>query len=156
MKHRIYLESTVFGYLTSRPSSDDLKRLRQLETVRFWSRIERYEAFVSTLVMDEIGDGDSGAARKRIEVASKLEVLPASPEAEILAEGYLNAGIIPARASADAAHIAIATIHRMDSLVSWNFRHIVRGDVVERIVRYNRLRGFETPFICTPESLSRD
>ena len=53
----------------------------------------------------------------------------------------------------DAAHIATATIHRLDALLSLNFRHLVNVSIQTRLRRLATREGYELPAICTPEEL---
>jgi hypothetical protein len=54
-----------------------------------------------------------------------IEPLGLSPEAEVLAAAYIQDGAIGTAMRIDALHIALATVDRVDVLVSWNFKHIV-------------------------------
>ena len=60
---------------------------------------------------------------------------------------------IPDKARGDAFHLAVATYHGMDFLVSWNFTHILSARVRAVIQDINAIRGISTPIICTPEEL---
>lgn len=59
-------------------------------------------------------------------------------------------------ALADCYHLALASWHGMDYLVSWNMKHIVNGDVILAVQEINAARGIRTPLICTPEELVED
>jgi hypothetical protein len=60
----------------------------------------------------------------RIAALSECKVLAATEEAQLLTKRILATGLIPPRAAADAAHIALAAAHGMDFLLTWNCRHI--------------------------------
>ncbi|PWB48975.1 MAG: hypothetical protein C3F12_00300 [Candidatus Methylomirabilota bacterium] len=51
------------------------------------------------------------------------------------------------------AHIAVATVHGIDYLLTWNCRHIANAESRSRIVRACRLLGYAAPILCTPEEL---
>lgn len=53
-------------------------------------------------------------------------VLVLTPEAGDLVAAYEARKILAAKYAADMRHIAMATIAAVDSLVSWNFKHITR------------------------------
>jgi len=57
------------------------------------------------------------------------------------------------KAATDAAHIAIATVHGMDFLLTWNCVHIANAVIAKAVANTCRQHGFECPFICTPEEL---
>lgn len=64
---RIYIETTVVSYLTSRPSNNSIKEARRQITVRWWAK-RRFDfcAVISPVVLDEAGSGDPIAAAARI------------------------------------------------------------------------------------------
>ena len=70
-----------------------------------------------------------------------------------LANRYFKAIHIPEKARADAYHLAMATWHGMDYLVSWNCTHIASGRVRNIIEHVNAMSNLATPIICTPEEL---
>ena len=70
-----------------------------------------------------------------------------------LAQALLKQAALPARAAADALHIAIAVVNGMDYLLTWNCTHIANAALRNRIETVCRSKGFEVPIICTPEEL---
>ena len=82
-----------------------------------------------------------------------LENLELSEEVAILAEGYISRGIFPRKFLADAIHVAIASFHKIDYLVTWNFGHIANVRKQARLRLFNTAAGFFSPVIVTPEFL---
>jgi hypothetical protein len=83
-------------------------------------------------------------------------VLAVSQEAEELASAYIADGAVGARMRADALHIALASVARVDVLVSWNFKHIVN---LARIHAYNAVnlkQGYPLLEIRTPREVVED
>ena len=72
---------------------------------------------------------------------------------EALTQSILDPGVLPADADRDAAHIALATVHEMDILLSWNCRHIANAFIQARLRKLAEAAGFTLPVICTPEEL---
>jgi hypothetical protein len=62
---------------------------------------------------------------------------------------------MPSKASEDALHIAIATLHSIDFLLTWNCKHIANPQIQQKIALYLREQELFLPFICTPEELLR-
>ena len=60
---------------------------------------------------------------------------------------------LPQKAKADALHIAVATVHGMDYLLTWNCAHIANAIMRPRIELICRTSGYEPPVICTPPEL---
>jgi hypothetical protein len=88
--------------------------------------------------------------------ADLIEVLPLSIEAENLASAYVADGAIGARMRADALHIALATVARVDVLVSWNFKHIVNLTRIHAYNAVNLKRGYPLLEIRTPREIVED
>jgi len=154
VKPKVYLETTVPSLLTAWPSRDILIAGQQQATKDWWHhRRERYDLFVSVLVMEEISRGDETAVKERVEALQSCHVLAFTREAEDLTEGLLASRLIPARAAADAAHVAIAAVHGMDFLLTWNCRHIANATIVDRLRAICHTQGFPAPVICTPHEL---
>ena len=154
MKSRLYLETTIPSYLTSRPSRDLIIAGHQQITREWWeTRRDNFQLFISQLVVDEAGAGDPEAARKRLKVLQGLSLLDITPEVAELASNILASGKIPRKAAADAAHIAIAAVQGMDFLVTWNCVHIANATIAKALALICREHGCECPVICTPEAL---
>jgi hypothetical protein len=108
----------------------------------------------STLTLQELAEAPDEVRRHLAAVPeAHIETLPLDAEASELAEAYIAEGVITANMRADAQHIAIATVARVDVLVSWNFRHIVN---LQRIRGYNSVnlrRGYPMLEIRAPREV---
>jgi predicted nucleic acid-binding protein len=150
----VYLETTVVSYYTARPSRDIVQLAHQEITRRWWQLAHRrFDLFISELVIEEASAGDSNAAKHRLEVISRFTMLQLNEAVEGLTVAYMNGLNLPAKYARDAAHVAVAAIHGMDYLVTWNCTHIANGEIIRKIIRINEQLGFATPIICTPEEL---
>ena len=153
-KSIVYIEPTVVSHLVARPSADVKLASWQRATRRLWENYaDRFEFVVSGIVRAEIRRGDPIAAQQRLEVVSHLTVLQALPEADTLAQKLLEAGAVPQNSQADAEHIALATVHGTDYLVSWNHKHIVNSNKLEHIKQVCQAAGFKPITLCTPAEL---
>ena len=154
VKPRAYLEISVVSYLVGRPSRHVVV-LGHQETTRAWWNLSLalYEVYVSELVHQEAGRGDPGAASERLKAIEAFPVLAISEEARRLGDLYVREIPLPVKASADALHLAVATLNRMDYVVTWNCEHIARGRVKRRLEEINRAQGLHVPVVCTPEEL---
>ncbi len=150
----VYVETSVVSYLTGRPSRDLVVAAYQ-EITRDWWRdaSERFALVVSTLVVTEAGAGNAAAAKARLEALAPLMLLDITDAAERLTDLLLERQAVPREAADDAAHIALAAAHRVDYLVTWNFKHIANATMRSRIDRVCREAGFSPPVICTPNEL---
>jgi hypothetical protein len=151
---RVYVETTFVSYLTARPSRDLIVAGHQQITHDWWdTRRGDYELCVSQLVLQEAGDGDPQAARERLDVLATMTVLEIKEEAVGLAEELVRAGALPAKAGNDALHIAVAAVHRIPYLLTWNCRHMANATMRRQIEGVCASKGFKAPIICTPEEM---
>jgi predicted nucleic acid-binding protein len=154
VKPTVYIETSVISYLTAKPSRDLIVAAHQQITNEWWGNaLSHYEAFVSPIVLEEISRGDADAIQSRLGKVSAFSVLEVLPEIRNLADAYFSTLAIPEKARADTYHLAIASWHGIDFLVSWNCTHIVNGRIKLLIEEINAKQGIRTPIICTPEEL---
>lgn len=156
MKRKIYLETSIISYLTARPSKTIVGAAHQQITQAWWEKRFDYELFVSQSVWQECAAGDADAAERRLSVLESIAVLGITEEVIELAESFINQKLIPAKAIEDAVHIAVATWHRVNFLLTWNCRHIANPIIQEGIAQYLESCGLFLPLICTPEELLGD
>jgi hypothetical protein len=153
----VYLETTFFNYLVSNPSRDLVVAAHQQTTHDWWgSKRASFECFASPVVIQEAKAGDLTESRKRLEILGELPLLDATNEAERLAAAILSSGILPPKAALDAAHVSLATVHRIDFLLTWNCRHLANAHIMRQLSRFCVGQGYELPVICTPEELLED
>ena len=153
MKPIVYLETTIPSYLTAWQSRDVVRAGEQQVTRDWWERRTQFELRVSSLVFLECGAGNSDGAALRLAVLDGVPVLAQTLEAETLADILLREVPLPAKAAADALHIAIAAVHGVEFLLTWNCTHIANATLRPRIESICRRLGYEPPVICTPLEL---
>jgi hypothetical protein len=154
---RIYIESTIPSYLAARPARDLLQAARQQITRDWWDlRRAHHDLFASRLVLDEIAFGEPAMARRRLDLMANVALLEATEEASALTRNIMGSRLLPAKAEGDGAHIALATVHKMDILLTWNCRHIANAVILGPLYRLIQSCGYGIPTICTPEELLQE
>lgn len=153
MATRIYIETSIISYLTSRLSRNLVGAARQQLTQAWWDTRLNYDLYISELVSCECAAGDPDAAKKRLDAIDGLTLLRMTTEAIDISKALVAHNIIPVKAAEDALHIAIATVHAMDFLLTWNCKHIANPEIQKRIAAYLEDQGWFLPFICTPDEL---
>lgn len=149
MRQSLYLETSVAGaYL------DNCEPFRRDLTIRWWEHeLRQYDSFISLVVIRElerIPEPHRGAYLNLVRTIKQLEL---ADEAVILAEGYVERGIFHRKYLADALHVALASVHKIDFLVTWSFGHLANVHRQARIQLFNTAAGFFVPMIVTPEFL---
>ena len=149
MQPSLYLETSVIGaYL------DNGEPFRRDLTIRWWEHeMKDYRAVVSALVSRELERIPEPHRSSYLNLVAPLEQVELTEEAAILAEGYISRGIFHRKYIADALHVAIASYHKIDYLVTWNFGHLANVRRQARIRLFNTAAGFFVPMIVTPEFL---
>ena len=151
---RLYVETTIPSYLTARPSRDTVLAGQQEATRRWWEEKRgNYDLYVSELVLEETAAGDPAMAAARHAALAGLPQLAQTPEVDALATRLLERGIIPPSAAPDAEHIALAVVHAMNFLLTWNCKHIANALHRRRVEAVCAEAGLVCPIICTPHHL---
>lgn len=153
-KPTLYLETTIPSYLVADPSRDVISLGRQDITRTWWKRDQtRYNIFVSEVVIREARRGDRTQAEKRLGFLAPFPVLDTTNEVQPLIMLYLEKGVVPSENVEDAAHLAHASIHSMEFLCTWNFKHLANPFALRRLREVNESKGLFVPHVCTPEEL---
>src|SRR5437879_4407655 len=150
----VYLETTFISYLVARPSRDVIVAGHQQTTQDWWeNRRSRFDCSVSQVVIDEASVGDPTEVQKRLAVIGGLPTLALTNEANALTQAIMAAVILPPHAIRDAAHVAVAAVHAVDYLLTWNCKHLANAQIARRIAVVCEKLGRKMPIICTPEEL---
>nr|VFK34662.1 MAG: PIN domain-containing protein [Candidatus Kentron sp. LPFa] len=153
-KKTVYIETSIPSYLTARPSRDVRVAAWQQITGQWWNEaLADYDLFTSELVIAEASDGNPEAAARRLEALRGMTELPVDKEVRWLAEQLMSKGGVPSTAQIDALHIAVAAVHRIDYLLTWNFRHMDNATKKPIIRSICTTVGYSCPEICTPMEL---
>ncbi len=154
MRERVYIETTIVGYLTDRGGGDVATQAKKQSTKHWWeTQRQRFDLFASELVTQEAARGHLEAAERRLDVLAELPSLEITSEIGELARKITGPGMIPEKYAADALHVATATLNGMDYLLTWNLSHIANATLRKKYESVIRSEGYEPPIICTPEEL---
>lgn len=151
---KIYIETSVVSYLTARPSSNLIASAWQKETSDWWeTRKDRFDLYISEVVIEEASRGDESAASRRLAALEDIDVLPLNSSSIELAKILIEEGGIPRKALDDALHVAVAAVHGVDFLLTWNCRHLDNAEMKPKIRKIIENRGYRCPEIATPTEL---
>src|SRR5262245_53344815 len=154
MPDRVYVETTIVSYLTAWPSRDVVMAGHQQVTHDWWdSERQHFDLCISQLVISEASAGDAEAARERLSILQSMGVLETTEPSLDLAKELVRTGALPEKAAGDALHIAVATVHAVPYLLTWNCRHLANATMRPMIESVCTSKGFKAPIICTPEEL---
>ncbi len=151
---RAYIESSVPSFYVARPSRQLAIVAKQQATKDWWDGgCSGLDLVTSLETLDEIAKGDSEKAQERLDLLSALPILEVTEDVADLADELVESGIVPKKVASDAIHIAVASVHAIEFLVTWNFRHIANPFLRDRIRSLVTGKGFRMPTMCSPEEL---
>ena len=146
---KIYVETSVFNFVFA----DDAPEKRQDTLVLFDEiRQGRYVPYISDTVIRELDRATEPKRTKMLSLIGKygFTVLPVAPEASLLARRYVAEGVIPQKYATDSIHIAAASVHDLDFIVSFNFKHIVKRKTITMTEAINLREGYKRIGIFSP------
>lgn len=148
--HRVYIETSIPSfYYTLRKDTESLAK--QNWTRKWWDQYaDQFLLFSSLAVIEELSDGRSEKTQDRIDLVENLEMLSISPRIHRVTQIYIDRLIMPQDPFGDALHLAIASFHNVDALLTWNCNHIANLNKVYLIRQINQELGLSTPELATP------
>jgi predicted nucleic acid-binding protein len=148
-RNTIYLDTSVLNFFFE---DKDLEKANSTRELFREIRKGEFNAYISELVLREVGK-TRGLKRERLLSlinTYRIPWLEVAPECIGLNEKYMERKIFPSKYRDDGLHIAIATVHQMDVVVSWNLRHMVKLRTRREVKAINILEGYKEIEICTP------
>ena len=134
MIESLYLDTSIIGYLTIRPSTNLITASNSVITQNWWdTRRQNFTLYISEVVLEELARGDQEIATKRLDIINELPLLALNEEVEELAQQFLIKSNLPPKASDDALHIALATVYKLDYLLTWNCKHIANAQIQKKL-----------------------
>jgi predicted nucleic acid-binding protein len=150
MHKRIYVETTIPSfYYTLRNDPESVARMHW--TRRWWRRFAREcHLLTSDAVIAELARGTGKTGKARIALLNGLELLEITEEVEEIARIYIERMVMPRDPTGDALHMALASFHKADVLLTWNCQHLANPNKMEHIRVVNYALGLPMPLLTTP------
>ncbi|HST22155.1 MAG TPA: type II toxin-antitoxin system VapC family toxin [Blastocatellia bacterium] len=153
MKPKVYIETSVPSFYYEIRSEPDMKARKQW-TRQWWDNASQdYLLVTSIAVLDELDRGDYPNKDKAVELISNLPLLPVEPAIAEIVEAYIQHKVMPSDPVGDALHLALASYHKCDFLLTWNCRHLANANKFGHIRRINAILGLYIPLLVTPLEL---
>lgn len=154
MEKSVYLDTTIFSfYFDSRPDS----LYRQKITIEWWKTQRKYyDLYTSYFTVKELNNPVYTNWEKVSELAQDISILRTTNEIKGIIRIYMENDLMPKDDTGDAAHLAIASYHSVDYLLTWNCKHLANANKKEHINLINMRLGLVSPDIITPEQLFRE
>jgi predicted nucleic acid-binding protein len=153
MKQKVYIETSIPSfYYESREEPDMVARR---EWTRQWWNDASSEYFLVTseAVLEELATGDFPCKDKSLKLVESLPLVSVEIEISEIVQTYIRHKVMPTNPAGDALHLALASFHKCDFLLTWNCRHLANANKFGHIRRVNAMLGLYSPLLVTPLEL---
>jgi predicted nucleic acid-binding protein len=149
---RLYFDTSVLGALTDR---EDPRRIEVTRGLFQAVTDGIHDGLISNVVQEELGQAPADLRQVILQEVNRIEfeLVTEDVESRTLFAEYVAARIVPVRHQNDLRHVAVATIARVDALVSWNFRHLVNLRTRRAVHAVNVRLGYPLIEIVSPEEV---
>lgn len=155
---RIYIETTIASFYYEVRTEPEMVARRNW--TRRWFQGARNgtdELVTSLAVQAELEAGDFPGKADALALIAELPLLDLNEAVAEAVDAYIARRVMPRDPAGDALHLAAASFHRCDFLVTWNCRHLANASKFGHIRRVNGIMGLGNPTLVTPlELLSED
>jgi predicted nucleic acid-binding protein len=149
---KIFVDTSVVSHLDADDAPDKMR-----ETWLFFDdiKLSKYEVVVSEVVFDELNRCPEPKRQKMAEYLNKINYtrIVINDEIREIADEIIKQGILTENQRDDCLHIACAIYTKCDYLVSWNFKHLVKGKTIKGVRTVTNLLGYESIDIVSPSML---
>ncbi len=153
MKPKVYIETSIPSFYYEARTEPDMVARREW-TREWWSNAsDNYVLVTSLAVLDELNRGNFPGKSEAIELISGLLFVPIESVVAEIVEVYIQQQLMPKDPLGDALHLALASYHKCDFLLTWNCRHLANANKFGHIRRLNVMLGLFVPTLVTPLEL---
>jgi len=154
-KPTVYVDTNIISMLYYRGGNP--RALKEKLTTLEWWESERpfFRLLAAQAVEDELAAGDYPGKEHALAEVRRLPYLPYRHSVLDVQAKLLATQVVPAAVPDDAFHLAIATVHRVDYLLSWNRAHLVSEEAQAKLARFRAAFGLRTPLVVSPDSIPR-
>lgn len=149
----VYLETSFVSACVS-TRSDARSQYRREESRRWWlQQRQAHSLFISAEVLRELSSPGYPNREDALSLTGEASMFPMNEEALGLARALVRHKVMPGPEEAgDAVHLAVATVHRTDVVLSWNVRHLANRNKTAHLREICRRLGFVPPDVLTPDA----
>lgn len=155
MKAKVYIETTIPSFYYEVRTEPEMVA-RRAWTRQWWNERGDYTTVTSAAVLDELGKGEYTERDNALALLDDLPLLRVEPAVAEIVESYIRHKLMPDDPLGDALHLALASYHKCDFLLTWNCRHLANANKFGHIRRVNVMLGLYVPALVTPLELIGD
>lgn len=129
----------------------------RIATRQWWEdQRQQYELWTSRFVDEELAHAPASKRTLAEELIRDVSRLAELKEVSQVARMYVRNRLMPAEAGGDAFHLAMASVHAIDFLLTWNCRHLANANKMEHLRVINTRMGLSVPIVTTPLNLKSE
>jgi predicted nucleic acid-binding protein len=153
MKQTVYIETSIpCFYYEIRPEPEMVARKEW--TRQWWERYSHnYFMVTSEVVLDELNNADYPKKNQVMELVKTIPLIPVELPVTEIVQTYVKHKVMPQEPLGDALHLALASYHKCDFLLTWNCNHLANANKFNHIRRINTMLGLFVPALVTPLQL---
>ena len=150
---RVYIETTIPSFYCE--TRTDPETLARKNWTQHWWDFKRLacDVVTSEAVLDELRYGDYPTKERVLSLMDLVPVVPVEPPVLDIVETYVHRSVMPAAPAGDALHLALASYHKCDFLLTWNCKHLANANKFQHIRQVNGMLGLYVPALVTPLEL---
>ncbi|MBN2449617.1 MAG: type II toxin-antitoxin system VapC family toxin [Lentisphaeria bacterium] len=153
MKTLVYIETTIPSFYYEIRQEPEMVARRNW-TREWWKRYRHlFRLATSEAVLSELGQGEYDCKDDAIALVEGLDMLDVPDEVADIIDVYLDNRLMPRDRVGDALHLALASYHKCDFLLTWNCQHMANANKFEHIRIINTRLGLFVPALVTPMEL---
>lgn len=148
-----YIETTIPSFYHEVRTEPDMVARRDWTRKWFDAAIKTDRVVTSAAVLSELENGDFPGRDLAMTLLDNLELLAIDAAVAEIVDAYTKHKLMPQDPFGDALHLALASYHRCDFLVTWNCQHLANARKFGHIRRLNGILGLYVPELVTPMEL---
>ena len=149
----VYVETTIPSFYHELRTAPDIVARREWTRLWWGGAPERYDLVTSPAVLDELLASPPARSAERLALVRDLPLLRIESAITEIVEAYIRHRVMPTDPAGDALHLALASYHKCDFLVTWNCQHLANANKFGHIRRVNTMLGLFVPALVTPLEL---
>lgn len=153
MRQRVYIETTIPSFYHEVRTEPEMIARRNWTRTWWDDRRHAYLLVTNEAVIDELQAGTFPNKDYALALLANIPLVPVEPEIIEIVETYIQRMVMPRDPTGHALHLALASYHKCDFLLTWNVQHLANANKFAHIRRVNALLGLFTPALVTPLEL---
>jgi hypothetical protein len=153
IRQRVYIETTISSFYYEVRTEPEIVARRNWTRTWWDSRRHAYLLVTSIAAIDELQAGTFPNKDQALALLADIPLVPVEPAIIEIVETYIQRLVMSRDPTGDALHLALASYHKCDFLLTWNVQHLANANKFAHIRRVNALLGLFTPALVMPLEL---